>query len=92
MLNDLEYEKLYIHFFELDTDDLLMIHASKSYSVLTMDERDVLCDVMADRRNELSALINELKLRLRIDSTIKFKIPEEILQKIQSSTNLTEWE
>ena len=91
MLSDSEYEELYIQFFELDTDDLLNV---SKYNVLTADEQDVLYDVMADRRDEVSAMIDELQseLRRRQNSIIKFKIPEEILRKIQSGANLTELE
>jgi hypothetical protein len=89
MLSDSEFESLYVHFYELDTDDLLSV---AKYDVLNDEERDVLYEVLNDRRDEVDTMLDILntELRRRKQSLTKFKIPEEILQKIQSNANLTE--
>jgi hypothetical protein len=88
-LSDSDYEELYLQFFELDTDDLLNV---SKYNVLSQDEQAVLYDVLDDRRDEVQFMIDMLnsELRRRKNNVITLKIPEEIRQKIQCSTKLTE--
>jgi hypothetical protein len=82
MLSDSDYEWLYVHFCELETDELYSLPKTD----LTEDEVSVLMDVLLDRRDEVNSMLEELKtksLRLKKKNVCVVKLPDELMRKIE---------
>jgi len=78
-MSDAEYEALYIHFFEMDTDDLVRVN----HDFLTISEIATLFDVLEDRRDEIDSMLAALQDEL--DTNVKkrtIKVPAEIISQL----------
>jgi len=79
-MTDAEYEALYIHFFEMDTDDLVRVNHD---FLLTISEIATLFDVLEDRRDEIDSMLAALQDEL--DTNVKkrtIKVPAEIISQL----------
>ena len=82
MLSDSDYEWLYVHYYEMETDEL----ASVTWEGLSDDEMHVIFDVLLDRRQELNDMIDMLseestKLKKR---SVRVPLPAEIVAKLRA--------
>jgi hypothetical protein len=78
-MTDAEYEALYIHFFEMDTDDLVRVN----HDFLTISEIATLFDVLEDRRDEIDSMLAALQDEL--DTNVKkrtIRVPAEIISQL----------
>jgi hypothetical protein len=87
-MTQFDVEDLYIHFFEMDTPELLSV----SFVDLSTLEREILKEVFEDRHNEINSMIDALREELNLSNKKKHTVvlPIEIISQVTAWNNLTE--
>lgn len=83
----LDEEALYIHFYEMDTPELLGV----SFADLSSLEMEILKEVFEDRRDEIDAMVDALQEELNLCKKKRTVVlPAEIIAQVTAWERLTD--